>query len=245
MNYISQINGFWKIAEDKQFSSSEIATYFALLNYCNNLNWLNPFVCHFEYVCQTASISKNTFYACMETLHNEKLIEYTKGIKNSKKPKVFILNLENKTKNKTGIKLRTEEEQNEEQKGNLYKLLNKETIKLINNNYKLVNLHLGDWINSVEKEENPVEENKLNFGSLGNDFVSIWNEWVRFRIKLKKKFVDIEAQQKGVDQLISLSKGNKLNAQQIINKSIANSWQGLFALPPQETKSTYVQQRVL
>jgi hypothetical protein len=133
MNYISQINGFWKIAEDKQFSSSEIATYFALLNYCNNLNWLNPFVCHFEYVCQTASISKNTFYACMETLHNEKLIEYTKGIKNSKKPKVFILNLENKTKNKTGTKLRTEEEQNKEQKGNLNKLLNNETNKPINN----------------------------------------------------------------------------------------------------------------
>ena len=133
MNYISQINGFWKIAEDKQFSSSEIATYFSLLNYCNNLNWLNPFVCHFEYVCQTASISKNTFYACMEKLNNEKLIEYTKGVKNSKKPKVFILNLENKTKNKTGIKLRTEEEQNEEQKGNLYKLLNNETIKPINN----------------------------------------------------------------------------------------------------------------
>jgi hypothetical protein len=245
MNYISQINGFWKIAPTRQFSSSEISTYFALLSYCNNLNWLNPFVCHFEYICQTASISKNTFYACMERLHNEKLIEYTKGVKNSTKPKVFILNLENKTKNKTGIKLRTEEEQNEEQKGNLYKLLNKETIKLINNNYKLVNLHLVGWINSVGEEENLAEEKKLDFGSLGNEFVSIWNEWVSFRTKLKKKFVDIEAQQKGVNQLIKLSNGNKLNAQEIINKSIANSWQGLFALPPQETKSTYVQQRVL
>jgi hypothetical protein len=152
MNYISQINGFWKIAEDKQFSSSEIATYFALLNYCNNLNWLNPFVCHFEYVCQTASISKNTFYACMETLHNEKLIEYTKGIKNSKKPKVFILNLENKTKNKTGIKLRTEQEQNKEQKGNLNKLLNNETNKPINNReiYKFFS-HLSISIEEVEK----------------------------------------------------------------------------------------------
>lgn len=152
MNYISQINGFWKIAEDKQFSSSEIATYFSLLNYCNNLNWLNPFVCHFEYVCQTASISKNTFYACMEKLHNEKLIEYTKGVKNSKKPKVFILNLENKTKNKTGIKLRTEEEQNEEQKGNLYKQLNNETNKPINNKeiYKSF-LHLSITNDEVHK----------------------------------------------------------------------------------------------
>jgi hypothetical protein len=152
MNYISQINGFWKIAEDKQFSSSEIATYFALLNYCNNLNWLNPFVCHFEYVCQTASISKNTFYACIETLHNEKLIEYTKGIKNSKKPKVFILNLENKTKNKTGIKLRTEEEQNKEQKGNLNKLLNNETNKPINNReiYKFFS-HLSISVEEVHK----------------------------------------------------------------------------------------------
>jgi hypothetical protein len=152
MNYISQINGFWKIAEDKQFSSSEIATYFALLNYCNNLNWLNPFVCHFEYVCQTASISKNTFYACMETLHNQKLIEYTKGIKNSKKPKVFILNLENKTKNKTGIKLRTEEEQNKEQKGNLNKLLNNETNKPINNReiYKFFS-HLSISVEEVHK----------------------------------------------------------------------------------------------
>lgn len=148
MNYISQINGFWKIAEDKQFSSSEIATYFALLNYCNNLNWLNPFVCHFEYVCQTASISKNTFYTCMEKLHNEKLIEYTKGIKNSKKPKVFILNIENKTKNKTGTKLRTEEEQNEEQKGNLYKQVNNKPL----NNKKIYKsfLHLSISVDEVQ-----------------------------------------------------------------------------------------------
>jgi hypothetical protein len=177
MNYISQINGFWKIAEDKQFSSSEIATYFALLNYCNNLNWLNPFVCHFEYVCQTASISKNTFYACMETLHNEKLIEYTKGIKNSKKPKVFILNLENKTKNKTGTKLRTEEEQNKEQKGNLNKLLNNETNKPINN----------------------IQERKLKFSSslqpflnkygkdLLNNFYKYWTEENKSGTKFKQE----------------------------------------------------------
>ncbi len=177
MNYISQINGFWKIAEDKQFSSSEIATYFALLNYCNNLNWLNPFVCHFEYVCQTASISKNTFYSCMEKLHNEEIIEYTKGVKNSKKPKVFILNLENKTKNKTGTKLRIEEEQNKEQKGNLYKLLNNETNKPINN----------------------IEERKLKFAStlqpflnkygkdLLNNFYKYWTEENKSGTKFKQE----------------------------------------------------------
>ena len=135
-------------------------------------------------------------------------------------------------------------ESNDQSKLSITKLLNKETIKLINDNYKLVNLHLRDWINSVGKEEIPAEEKKLEFGSLGQDFISNWNEWVSFRIKIKKKFVDIDAQQKGVNQLISLSKGNKLNAQQIINKSIANSWQGLFALPPQETKETYVQKNV-
>jgi hypothetical protein len=88
----------------------------------------------------------------METLHNEKLIEYTKGIKNSKKPKVFILNLENKTKNKTGIKLRTEEEQNKEQKGNLNKLLNNETNKPINNReiYKFFS-HLSISVEEVHK----------------------------------------------------------------------------------------------
>lgn len=99
--------------------------------------------------------------------------------------------------------------------------------------------------NNDNNENNDKNEKKIDFGVLGDDFNSNWNEWVNFRIKLKKKFVDIDAQQKGVNQLISLSKGNKAMAIEIINKSIANSWQGLFALPVQETNNTYVQKRVL
>ena len=123
MNYITQINEFWTKSENDDLKPIDIATYFALLNYCNRLNWLNPFVCHWDIVCQNSKSSKNSFYTSINKLDSLGYIKYSKGKRNVLQPKVSILVL----KNRKG----TQKEQNREQKGNIYKQVNNQTNKLI------------------------------------------------------------------------------------------------------------------
>ena len=131
MNYIEQINGFWIKSETSDLSGLDIAVYMSLLKYCNRLNWLNPFVCHWDIVCQTSKVSKNAYYKSIDRLELCGLIKYQKGVKNTtQKPKILILELKNKEGiikeqkgNKEGIE--------EEQKGNIYKHLNNKQINKI------------------------------------------------------------------------------------------------------------------
>ena len=159
MNYIEQINGFWALAEEKDFSANDQSTYFALLKYCNRLNWLNPFVCHWDILIQYSKTSKNSFYKSLAKLNDEGVIKFEKGQRNSsKKPKVFILDFKNKKgtiREQQGNKEGTKEEQKREQKGNLYKHINKETIKLINSNAEIINNNLSLWLN--EYKEKPTQ----------------------------------------------------------------------------------------
>lgn len=148
MNYIELINNFWLVSESEDLSPHDQSTYFAILKYCNSLTWLNPFVCHWEILIQYSKTSKNSFYKSCETLDRIGLIKWEKGQRNStKKPKIFVLVFKNK-EGTNREQRRNKEGTTEEHGGNLYKQVNKETIKLINNNAALVNSHLKDWIES-------------------------------------------------------------------------------------------------
>lgn len=131
MNYIEQINGFWNKSENSDLTGLDIAVYMSLLKYCNRLNWLNPFVCHWDIVCQTSKVSKNAYYKSLERLTQLGFIKSEKGIKNTtSKPKVFILDL---TNNKGTIKEQrgNNEGTAREQQGNLYKHLTDKQINSI------------------------------------------------------------------------------------------------------------------
>lgn len=232
MNYINQINGFWIESETKDLTGLDIAVYMALLKYCNKLNWLNPFICHWDIVCQTSKVSKNAYYKSLIRLNDLGFIVYNKGEKNTNvKPKIFIIVLENKegiikeqSSNKKGI--------DEEQTGNLYKLLNKETIKLINDNSVLINQKLSFWI--LKEEESSLEINNL---LIPENFKSIWNLWLEYRKAKKiKNYAGEKFEQMAIDKLIKFSKGNPEIAKDIIENSITNSYTGFFELKTSNIK---------
>lgn len=136
MNYIEQINNFWSYTEDLDISSSDTSVYFALLKYNNSLSWIKSFRCDYGIICQYSRVSKNTFYKSIENLSNARLITYEKGVRNVLKPKISILKLKNRKgiiKEQSWNRKGLEKEQN----GNLYKLLNYKTIKLINTKEKV------------------------------------------------------------------------------------------------------------
>jgi hypothetical protein len=130
MNYIELINDFWAYCEENHVSANEKVTYFAILNYCNKLNWKNPFMADWSVLVQYSGISKNTHYSCIEMLHERKLIDYKKGVKNKLKAEIFILKIKNKTKNNIENNFENKTKTKIE---NLDKHLNLETNKLKNN----------------------------------------------------------------------------------------------------------------
>ena len=239
MNYINLINNFWNKAENSDLTGLDISVYMALLKYCNRLSWLNPFVCHWDIVCQTSKVSKNAYYKSIERLHFLGFIEYTQGKKNTNiKPKIFILELENKEGiikeqqgNKEGIE--------KEQQGNLYKLLNIETIKLLNKESVLINEKLNDWIIAEKKERKKVPPKKEI--TLPSGFLEIWELWLDYRKAKKiKDYAGDKFEQMAIDKLVKLSNNNPTTAKEIITESITNSWTGFFELKNKPNNGTEV-----
>ena len=168
MNYIEQINGFWNKSEESDLTGLDIAVYMSLLKYCNRLNWLNPFVCHWDIVCQTSKVSKNAYYKSLERLTDLGFIKSEKGIKNTnQKPKILILELKNNEgiiKEQKGNNEGTEEEQ----QGNLYKHLNNKQINNILSFFdKLPKEEIDNYISNLKI----IETDKIDFEKL-KDFIS-------------------------------------------------------------------------
>lgn len=130
MNYIELINDFWTFCEEKDVSATEKVTYLAILNYCNKLNWKNPFFADWSVLIQYSGISKNSHYSALDSLHKMKLIEYKRGEKNKLKAQIFIPKIKTKTKNNFENNFETK---TETKIANLDKQENNKTNKLINN----------------------------------------------------------------------------------------------------------------
>jgi len=168
MNYIEQINGFWNKSEDSDLTGLDIAVYMSLLKYCNRLNWLNPFVCHWDIVCQTSKVSKNAYYKSIERLTEFGFINSEKGVKNTnQKPKIFILELKNNEgtiREQKGNNEGTEEEQ----KGNIYKHLNNKQINNILSFFdKLPEEEIDIYISNLKI----IDTDKIDFEKL-KDFIN-------------------------------------------------------------------------
>ena len=168
MNYIEQINGFWNKSEESDLTGLDIAVYMSLLKYCNRLNWLNPFVCHWDIVCQTSKVSKNAYYKSLERLTDLGFIKSEKGIKNTtQKPKIFILELKNNEgiiREQKGNRKGTEREQ----QGNIYKHLNNKQINNILSFFdKLPKEEIDNYISNLRI----IDTDKIDFEKL-KDFIN-------------------------------------------------------------------------
>lgn len=235
IKYLDQINNFWALTEEiNDLSPIDISVYFALLKYNNSLNWINPFYCDWSIITQYSRVSKNSYYSSLQKLQNYKLITYEKGIRNVLKAKISILILKNR---KGTIKEQHEEqkvEQNEEQKGNLYRILDLKTIRLIELNTKVFNENIFLWF---EKYNKSLKAEKRNTDSLvggeknqkfeivypytSEKFMSRWNTLMENPKWKKKKPTAVQM------SLMQLSEFNEEFSIILIETAIAGDYQGL------------------
>ena len=63
------------------------------------------------------------------------------------------------------------------------------------------------------------------------EFEAIWREWTEHKqIEKRKAYKSVLAEQKGINHLVDLSGGKVAHARQIVDQSMAQNWQALFAL---------------
>lgn len=79
------------------------------------------------------------------------------------------------------------------------------------------------------------------FDWVAPEYLKPFQDWLTFKwVEFKKKYKDERYLKQQYNKLVSLSGGNAAEAQQIVDQSITNLWQGLFALKNKGTSSTGV-----
>lgn len=79
MNYINQINVFWKLDAEHSFNGNESRLYFYLLELSNSLYWKNPLTNADGYTASRVGISVNTLKTCRNRLQQAGLIKFKPG----------------------------------------------------------------------------------------------------------------------------------------------------------------------
>lgn len=103
-------------------------------------------------------------------------------------------------------------------------------------------------INNNKKELIINNKAILDFGILKSE---IWNKWIDFKkTQFKFTYKSEKSEQIGINNLIKLSGNNNSVAEEIVNQSISNGWQGLFPIKrdiimnkPLEEAKTYALKR--
>jgi hypothetical protein len=148
MDGFAQIKAFysWVFNNPDKIRPTHISLYLFLVNQNNRSMWVEWFKCPYDLAMQGACIgNKNTYYKCLDELVLFNLIEYKKGINNYKAPLIKLLQLYDSVPQSGNVTVPLSEPQTEP----LSVLLNKNTYKLITNNYKLINDNLESWLSSV------------------------------------------------------------------------------------------------
>lgn len=82
MNYIKQVNTFYKLIQDNPLSSNAQCLYNYLLNKCSELGWKSEFSVSNLIVCGVTNLSRRTLDRTRNELVQKGYIKYRKGYSN-------------------------------------------------------------------------------------------------------------------------------------------------------------------
>lgn len=145
INGFKQLSAFYSWVFDNQgeldIKQSHISLYCFLFNQNNRSNWSEWFKCPFDLGMMGSCIgSKTTYYKCLDDLQKWKLIKYKKGINDYKAPQISIIQLSKNEPLTVPLSEPLTVQLSVPLTGNI--------IKLITNNYELIEQRLEYWIES-------------------------------------------------------------------------------------------------
>jgi len=162
------------------------------------------------------NINPSKIYRLLKILEREQLIEQQT---NNHFTKITVLNYE-KYQNKT-----YKSEQQNEQPTNNQRTTSEQPVNT-NNNDKNDN----NDKNVNNKPPTPFKK-EFDLSFIENvDFKDLFSKWLRYRKEIKKPFKSIMSVNTAYKNLLELSNNDVSIAEKIMEQSIGNQWQGLFAL---------------
>ena len=93
MNYMKQLNEFWRIQTLEPISSNAKLLYLALLNINNMGNWEKEFKVNNDFLILLSGLNISAFQRARNELEQKGYIKYQKGKKNQSVPKYTIIKL--------------------------------------------------------------------------------------------------------------------------------------------------------
>ena len=209
--------------EHKEVKPQHTALYCWCVELNNRLQWKQSFGLPTDESCEYTGIgNRKTFYSALDDLKKWGFIEVIQESKNQNQSRIISLCL-------------CENEQAHTQAGNKQSESNDSGTAPIVKPYKPKN-------NKTIKHSIP-EFDFLKYGELSK----LIEDFANHRKSIKKPFMSEHAVNLIVKKLKSLSQGNYQLAEAIIEKAIANGWQGIFPLseskkntePPAQANQNY------
>ena len=217
MNYLTQINAFYRLLPNNPLSSNAQCLYNYLLNKNNELGWVKEFTVSNMIVCGFTSLSRQALDRARNELKTKGYIDYKKGISNQAgKYLIVSFDTQDNTQNDTHGNT-----QDDTQGGHTVSTLNK--------------LNKTKQKNKENKKEKIIESDEvINKKIQDEDLKNAFYDFIKMRDAIKKPLTT-----RGLE--LAINRVNKLSNDKeeqllIINKSIMNNWQGLFALNDEDKK---------
>ena len=177
-------------------NSTHISLYNALFLIWNECGFDTELSINRNDVMKLSKIgSANTYTKCLKELHDNDMINYKPSFNPLIGSKINLYRFDNGSDNSSDngtVKSSSKGCDNSTGNGSdtLYKLLNKETIKLLNTNYKLVNEKIKNWIES-EKPKNNIHTSFAHLKISFDEFNQLLNLGYS-EIEIKNIFEKIE-----------------------------------------------------
>lgn len=92
----------------------------------------------------------------------------------------------------------------------------------------------------IDKKEEKKKEDTELLDFIDDRFSSLFKKWMQYRRDINKPFVANSSLKKCYNQLLNFSNNDPKKADQIIDRSIANGWMGLFPLPNYSAKNQHI-----
>lgn len=148
-----------KLFEETDFNSTHISLYNALFQLWNGCGFDTNLSINRNDVMNLSKIgSVNTYLKCLKDLDKKGFIKYIPS-HNPLKGSIINLFRFDTSSDKVVNNYSTSSDTSSD---TLYKLLNKETIKLIEDNHKVVNSKLKDWLNT-DDDNNDSDSERINY----------------------------------------------------------------------------------
>jgi hypothetical protein len=186
MNGFEQIKSFysWVFNNPDKVRPTHISLYLFLLNQNNRAMWVEWFKCPYDLAMQGACIgNKNTYYKCLDELQMYGLIDYKKGINNYKAPMIRLIQMYDTEPLTEQVTVPQSEKLTVPQTEPLSVLLNKNTYKLITDNYKTINNKLETWL------KNPPDFKTTNYREFAHLKIS-FEEFEKLNQEYSKEQID-------------------------------------------------------